>query len=233
MPSFNTITLHVEEGEQRQGRQAAYYHPYCSILSVDYTARKYGVARGMTGEEASVKCPQLHLFRVPEKRGKADLTKYRDVGAKVIQILTQFSENIERASVDEAFLELTVSPSVGPSPESLSGTKIAGWNREHGSYNYDRDLVTMCIIMAILYNADNEGGREFIEWLEKDRRGEEVMLARAAVVVQQIRGAVLQATGCTCSAGIAHNKVTLVMKNNIIMLVVHSADVGKISCWNE
>ena len=84
--------------------------------------------------------------------------------------------------------------------------------------------------MAILYNADNEGGREFIEWLEKDRQGEEVMLARAAVVVQQMRGAVLQATGCTCSAGITHNKVTLAM---IIMLVVHSADVGKIRCWNE
>ena len=147
MPSSNTITLHVEEGKQRQQRQAAYYHPYCSILSVDYTARKYGVARGMTGEEASVKCPQLHIFRVPEKRGKADLTRYRDVGAKVIQILTQFSENIERASVDEAFLELTVSPSVGPSPKSLSGTKIAGWNREHGRYS--TDLGTMCSYLTV------------------------------------------------------------------------------------
>ena len=95
---------------------------------MDYTARRYGVVRGMNGRDASAKCPELHLFSVPEKRGKADLTKYREVGAKVIQVLSQFCQHIERASIDEAFLEITSLPSNDPSAESLSGTRVAGWN---------------------------------------------------------------------------------------------------------
>lgn len=44
-------------------------------------------------------------------------------------------------------------------------------------------------------------------WLEKGN-GEENELAVAAVMVQQMREAVSRETGCTCSAGIAHNKVS-------------------------
>lgn len=95
---------------------------------MDYTAREYGVTRGMTGEEATAKCPQLHLFKVPEKRGKADLTRYRQMGAKVIRVLSQHCDHIERASVDEAFLELSSLPCTHPpSAEDIAGTKIAGW----------------------------------------------------------------------------------------------------------
>lgn len=93
----------------------------------------------MSGNDASEKCPQIHLFKVPEKRGKADLTRYREVGAKVIQTLGQFCENIERASIDEAFLELTALPSVEPSAANLPRTKVAGWSSEYngrGSYIY-------------------------------------------------------------------------------------------------
>ena len=103
----------------------------CSVLAVDYTAREYGVVRGMTGEEATAKCPQLHLFKVPEKREKADLTRYRQMGTKVIQVLSQYCDHIERASVDEAFLELTgLSCTHLPSVKDISGTKIAGWKGE-------------------------------------------------------------------------------------------------------
>lgn len=44
-------------------------------------------------------------------------------------------------------------------------------------------------------------------WLEKKGNGEDE-LAVAAVMVQQMREAVWRETGCTCSAGIAHNKVS-------------------------
>jgi len=43
---------------------------------VNYEARAAGVQRnGMMGDDAKAKCPSIHLFRVPEVRGKADLTK--------------------------------------------------------------------------------------------------------------------------------------------------------------
>ena len=37
----------------------------------------------LRGDEAKQKCPDIIIFNVPEKRGKADLTKYRLAGAEV------------------------------------------------------------------------------------------------------------------------------------------------------
>ena len=45
------------------------------IIAVGYEARACGVTRQMRGDDAREKCPQIHLVRVPEVRGKADLTK--------------------------------------------------------------------------------------------------------------------------------------------------------------
>ena len=47
------------------------------------------------------------LVQVPEVRGKADLSKYRDAGREVIEALLPFRAVVERASVDEAYLDLT------------------------------------------------------------------------------------------------------------------------------
>ena len=56
----------------------------------------------MRGDEAQEKCPDIVLARVPEARGKADLTRYREAGAEVINVLQAFCDVCERASVDEA-----------------------------------------------------------------------------------------------------------------------------------
>ena len=61
----------------------------------------------MRGDEAKEKCPDIILARVPELRGKADLTRYRDAGAEVFSVLQEFGDVCERASVDEAYLDLT------------------------------------------------------------------------------------------------------------------------------
>jgi DNA polymerase eta len=61
----------------------------------------------MRGDEAKEKCPDIILARVPELRGKADLTRYRDACAEVMDILQTFTDVCERASVDEAYLDLT------------------------------------------------------------------------------------------------------------------------------
>lgn len=46
------------------------------IISVNYEARAHGVTKQMRGDEAREKCPDCILYRVPEQRGKADLTRY-------------------------------------------------------------------------------------------------------------------------------------------------------------
>lgn len=40
-----------------------------SLIAVNYEARKFGVKRGMRGEEAKSLCPDFHTFFVQEKRG--------------------------------------------------------------------------------------------------------------------------------------------------------------------
>lgn len=47
----------------------------CRIIAVSYEARSFGVARGMWASEARALCPELLLARVPEARGKADLSR--------------------------------------------------------------------------------------------------------------------------------------------------------------
>lgn len=61
----------------------------------------------MRGEEAKQQCPDIELARVPNVRGKADLTKYREAGKEVAAVLQTFTPLLERASVDEAYLDIT------------------------------------------------------------------------------------------------------------------------------
>lgn len=61
----------------------------------------------MRGNEAKEHCPTIELCRVPNVREKADLSKYRDAGKEVASVLQTFTPLLERASVDEAYLDIT------------------------------------------------------------------------------------------------------------------------------
>ena len=80
---------------------------YFRIIAVNYEARDFGVTRNMRGDEAKKKCPDIELVHVPCLRGKADLTKYRDAGREVVDVLCQFSDCVQKASVDEAYIDIT------------------------------------------------------------------------------------------------------------------------------
>lgn len=77
------------------------------IIAINYVAKARGVKRSMRGDEARKQCPELELVRVPIVRGKADLSKYRNAGKQVAAVLQTFSPLMTRASVDEAYLDLT------------------------------------------------------------------------------------------------------------------------------
>ena len=74
---------------------------------MSYEARKFGISRQMRGNDAKEKCPDVNVIYVQENRGKADLTIYREAGAEVIKVLSTFSDALERASIDEAYIDLT------------------------------------------------------------------------------------------------------------------------------
>ncbi|GBP66596.1 DNA polymerase eta [Eumeta japonica] len=104
----------VEEklNPELQGKPVAVvqYNPWKGggIIAVNYEARAKGVTRHMRGDEAKEKCPDIYLPSVPCLRGKADTSKYREAGKEVAKVLQKFTSLLERASVDEAYLDITL-----------------------------------------------------------------------------------------------------------------------------
>ena len=90
-------------------QNSLYFIYFIRIIAVGYEARHQGVTRNMRGDEAKRKCPDIQLVQVPVSRGKANLTHYRQAGAEVMEVLSKFSDCCERASIDEAYIDLTES----------------------------------------------------------------------------------------------------------------------------
>ncbi|XP_022097296.1 DNA polymerase eta-like [Acanthaster planci] len=193
------------------------------IIAVGYEARAHGVTRQMRGDQAKEKCPAIQLVRVPENRGKADLTRYREAGAEVITVLTQFSGCVERASIDEAYVDLTeavhlrLAQMAGEpvSVDMLPHTYVAGWDgrgaepeaaeRDEGSRDQRQDGGNGP--SAVFVTEEDARRTGTFQWLDQLTDIEGKRLAIAAVIVEEMRAAVLQQTKFHCSAGISHNKV--------------------------
>lgn len=162
------------------------------LIAVNYEARAAGVKRGMRGDQALKLCKDLHLFRVPEVRGKADLTRYRNAGEEVLKVMSEFSGVVERASIDEAYLDLTdaFQDNAGTVvPDDLHDTHVVGCDA-------DAD------------ESVDKRAKGVSDWLSSIEAGSpDYLLAHAAKLVEQIRAAIFEKTGFRCSAGIAHNKV--------------------------
>uniref|UniRef100_F6WHL2 UmuC domain-containing protein n=3 Tax=Ciona intestinalis TaxID=7719 RepID=F6WHL2_CIOIN len=167
------------------------------IIAVSYEARDEGVTRNMRGDDAKAKCPEIILCKVPMANGKADLTRYRDAGAEVIQVLLQFGGVVERASVDEAYIDLTsvVDASMKekrilPDLEQMGNTYVVGYPKD------SCDDTT---------NARESGLSAYRDSANSDPDAERLLVA--AAIVEKMRLAIYQQTSFRCSAGISHNKM--------------------------
>ncbi|CAH8460546.1 unnamed protein product [Schistosoma haematobium] len=171
-------------------------------LAISYEARALGIKRGMFSDEIRVQHPEVIIFKVPEKRGKAELTRYRDASSEVIQCISEFTSDIERASIDEAYVDLTGIvdsvlvqddnlSSLQPNPESyvLVSSDIA----EESKLELTK---TNCVLL---------NGVDWIQLLDSNF-SEGRRLAVASELVYRIRQAVFTKTGFRCSAGIGPNK---------------------------
>ncbi|KAL3275973.1 hypothetical protein HHI36_020704 [Cryptolaemus montrouzieri] len=160
------------------------------IIAANYLAKEKGVTKGMWMHEAKDLCPEIQFARVAELRGRADLTKYREAGKQVANVLNSFTNLLERASVDEAYLDLTeavkleLMKGISNIPlENLKTTHVVGCD-------------TSDFISNIGNNEDTDG---FCE--------DDLKLAIGGIIVEKIRAAVYERTGYRCSAGISHNKI--------------------------
>ncbi|KAA3672297.1 DNA polymerase eta [Paragonimus westermani] len=172
------------------------------IIAVSYEARERGVKRGMWGKTALSKCSDLILFEVPEKRGKADLSKYRAAGAEVLQCISEFFPEVERASIDEAFADLT--------EVVKSMCNLKNWSE------YDADVPnteSYAVVNSLPVDKDDHASRMSVslnrsDWVSFLREsfldGEQYAIASA--LTYKVRQAILARTSFRCSAGIAPNK---------------------------
>ncbi|KAM4772786.1 DNA polymerase eta [Rhinophrynus dorsalis] len=175
------------------------------IIAVSYEARAFGVTRNMYAADAKKLCADLQLARVREAHGKADLSKYREASVEVMEVMSRFAV-VERASIDEAYIDLTDSVQkrlreygVSPIPESLlQSTYVQGYPQ----------LSDQCCTDL---PKEEQRRRGLEQWLMSlpwgDPQSPELQLAMGAVIVEEMRAAVERETSFQCSAGISHNKV--------------------------
>ncbi|KAG0625135.1 hypothetical protein M758_2G030400 [Ceratodon purpureus] len=177
------------------------------LIAVNYAARAAGIVRHERVSEALRKCPDLHLVHVetiggdkpgtaeslgPRGNAKASLERYRQASAKVFNIFRRYSKLCERASIDEAYLDVSE-----PVEEMLE--KDIDWEGEllrllepaSGSERTSKGVPVMLI----------EGGSLAV-YNAYDRR-----LLAGAIIADQMRAAVRNELGYTISVGIASNKL--------------------------
>ena len=216
-----------------------------SLIAVSYEARAAGVKRIMRGQEAKKACPELLLVQVPTSHGKANLGIYRDASSRILKVLSSTSYSsciIERASIDEVYVDVTAEASklleqaadlrlflqssiklllsvptliAGVDDEEVSMNKSQIRNGHKGtelmqhSYLNDDNNQLMSIPDEVLNSSSSSSSLADLWFLRPQHMWstQDLMLIAGSIVVNDLRKAVLQQLGFTCSAGIATNRM--------------------------
>ncbi|XP_046965071.1 DNA polymerase eta isoform X3 [Vanessa cardui] len=153
-----------------------------------------GVNRHMRGDDAKAKCPDIQLPSVPCKKGKANISKYRDAGIEVAKVLQRFTTLLERASIDEAYLDITI-----PVQKRLQTINVHTLTSSMMPNTFALGYDSFDHFISDIHSCGSDS-------IEFDYEHAQKLLV-GAQIVSEIRAAVFEETGYTCSAGIAHNKI--------------------------
>ncbi|CAH2350304.1 DNA polymerase eta [[Candida] railenensis] len=170
---------------------------WSSLIAVSYAARKYGIGRLDSIKSARAKCPNVILahaavFKQGESHWayvdglpsqithKVSLDPYRRESRKIISIFNQECDLVEKASVDESYLDLgrliyerlykdypqlfenlssesfKKDSKLPPIPKEHLNLKIYGISESECYTVSDWDDVCMCIGSEIIYNVRQE-----------------------------------------------------------------------------
>eukprot|EP00981_Chlorochromonas_danica_P008873 scaffold2324_cov163-Ochromonas_danica.AAC.13 len=167
-------------------------------------------------------CEEMILVQVPTSHGKADLTIYRDASARILKVLGERypSITIERASIDEVYLDLTAEAkrllaSYQTSSQLLTSlmstlqslpTVIAG--QDEKELRMTKDMIRNGHSAQGVQPVEGEEGQQ--GWFDRPGTAwtmDDLLLICGAELARQLRADVFDKLGFTCSAGIAHNKM--------------------------
>ncbi|KAK0173565.1 hypothetical protein PV328_006741 [Microctonus aethiopoides] len=173
-----------------------------ATIAVSYEARAFGVTKHMRRDEARKKCPHIELVTVPPIRNKPDTSRYRNAGKQVIEVLAKYCNVVERASVDEAYLDIT----------DLVESKLE--KMSYASLDEIKKGLSSSFVVGHCDNDSNdeEKRREGIDrWVDEafDDTGDiqSRKLAIAGIIVEEFREAIYSQCEYRCSAGISYNKI--------------------------
>ena len=184
-----------------------------SLIAVSYEARALGVKRGMRGHEARALAPDLLIVQVPTSHGKAELSIYREAGAKVLAILSRVADTTERASIDEGYLDLTKTSAAALKSRTWSDlVDTARGSHVGGVESLPEALLPRREVRNghAAGDAPADAGALSAAWLDRPEEmwtEEERHLVAGAAVLAEARAQVLSTLGFTTSAGVAPNKL--------------------------
>src|SRR5512145_1151520 len=95
------------------------------VLAASYEARAFGVRSGMPGRRARELCPDL-IFT------GGHFSEYQRLGDAAIDVLRDFTPDVERISIDEAFADVSGSTQLFGSPADIARTVRARVRKELG-----------------------------------------------------------------------------------------------------
>ncbi|ACO66326.1 predicted protein, partial [Micromonas commoda] len=151
---------------------------WSGLIAVNYPARHRGVKRHLNVTEAKKLVPELVC--VHQSR-KVSLRRYRRASWRVMSALADRCEHVERASIDEAYVDVT--REVDAAIDGRTNAEID---------EMVRDGVNASGAVVPLTPSTSE---------------HDMRLAIGAHICAGIRAAVLHQTGFTMSGGVAHNKM--------------------------
>ncbi|XBW36050.1 hypothetical protein QEN19_001627 [Hanseniaspora menglaensis] len=206
---------------------------WSSIIAVSYAARKYGISRLDTLESARVKCPHLvavhtatflkgeriwkstPLGKFPSPyEHKVSLDPYRREGRKILQIFQKHCDLVQKASVDESFLDLgrlvfkvllLDSDEVMLNEQQLEALKEIKAMYKTQKYSIDDQLPPIPKLSQDLFpaigNVIKEEGSAFIytDW-------DDLVIAIGSMLTDMMRKDVFTETKYFTSCGVSNNK---------------------------
>lgn len=155
------------------------------VVTCNYIARRFGVGKCMSVQEALRLCPGLCLVR------GEDLTEYRKISARIAEILQRFTPLVERLGMDESFVDVSSLVDRYQADERDDDCTM----KDGGSYE-DEDGESRQVV-----------GNIFGPTEEECPCGCHARLATASKIAADMRARIYKELRLTCSAGIGHNKL--------------------------
>ncbi|KAI6827107.1 DNA/RNA polymerase [Hortaea werneckii] len=192
------------------------------LIAINYPARAYGLSRHVTITEAKEKCPELVCQHVATwKEGdtqwsysddafkeiatrKVSLDPYRTQSRRILavikEVLPKDLQRVEKASVDEVFLDLSA---------HVHHRLLEQFPELQGPPPYDdpSEPLPRPPTTALDWSADALVDLPESESEEDDPDWDDIALLTASQIVRDVRQQIYDRLHFTCSAGLARNKM--------------------------